>query len=152
MRPRLTASSSDSSIRSRVSITRLSGVMTPPLSALRSSATLLPEKSGVLALRARAWPPFLAAALRLLAVVRWAVEALAVDVFAREVDAFARELEDFARELDDFARELDDFEAALALRVDPPLRPAGALRARGMCGFPLPRLVGDGTISRERPP
>jgi hypothetical protein len=98
----------------------------------------LPEKSGVLAFRARAWPPFLAAALRLLAVVRFAVEALAVDVFAREVDAFARELE--------------DFEAALALRVDPPLRLAGALRARGMYGFPLPRLVGDGTISRERPP
>ena len=125
MRPRLTASSSDSSIRSRVSITRFSGAMTPPLSALRSSATLLPEKSGVLALRARAWPPFLAAALRLPAVGRLAVEAFAVDVFARVGDAFARELE--------------DFETALALRVDPPLRPAGALRARGRaCAFRWP--------------
>src|SRR3954470_13220700 len=45
MRPRLTASSTTSSMRSRVSITRLSGRMTPRVIASRSSAADLPEKS-----------------------------------------------------------------------------------------------------------
>src|SRR3954452_21142938 len=45
MRPRLTASSTTSSMRSRVSITRLSGRITPRVIASRSSAADFPEKS-----------------------------------------------------------------------------------------------------------
>src|SRR4051794_10312955 len=45
MRPRSTASFTTSSMRSRVSITRLSGLMTPFVIASRTSATDLPEKS-----------------------------------------------------------------------------------------------------------
>src|SRR4051794_2412673 len=45
MRPRSTASFTTSSIRSRVSITRVSGRMTPFVMASRTSATDLPEKS-----------------------------------------------------------------------------------------------------------
>jgi hypothetical protein len=53
--------------------------------------------------------------------------------FAREVDAdLARVADAFARVVDAFAREPDDLEVAVDLRVDPPLRPAGALRALGM--------------------
>src|SRR4051794_8710181 len=44
-RPRATASSRTSSMRSRVSITRLSGVISRCASASRSSPTFLPEKS-----------------------------------------------------------------------------------------------------------
>jgi hypothetical protein len=103
-------------------------VITPPFKALRSSATLLPEKSGVLAL-ARV-------DVRFLAAVRFGAALAALRFGA----ALAREVEaDFARVVDaafarvvDFARELEDLDAALALRVDPPLRPAGALRALGM--------------------
>jgi len=70
----------------------------------------------------------------LAAVVRLEVDlAREVEDFARDVEAFARGVEaDFARVVDAFARELDDLEVALALRVDPLLRLAGALRARGM--------------------
>jgi hypothetical protein len=78
----------------------------------------------------------------LAAVVRLLADERELDDFARELDAlFARDVEaDFARVVDAFARlvelfarELEDFlAAALDLRVDPPLRLAGALRALGM--------------------
>src|SRR3954468_18571710 len=45
MRPRSTASFTTSSMRSRVSITRFSGRITPFVIASRTSATDLPEKS-----------------------------------------------------------------------------------------------------------
>jgi hypothetical protein len=97
----------------------------------------LPEKSGVLAL-ARVDVRFLAAVRfgAALAALRFGAALAALRFGA----ALAREVEaDFARVVDaafarvvDFARELEDLDAALALRVDPPLRPAGALRALGM--------------------
>jgi hypothetical protein len=63
--------------------------------------------------------------------VRLVAEPPELDDLARVVDALAREVDALARVLDDFARELDDPDPALALRVDPLLRLAGALRARG---------------------
>src|SRR5437763_15903382 len=75
MRPRLTASSTTSWIRSRVSITRLSGATTPFAITSRTSATFVPDNCGAAAFawrarfcavcwRPRALPPFLAALLR----------------------------------------------------------------------------------------
>jgi hypothetical protein len=79
----------------------------------------------------------------LAAAVRLVVDALAreVDAFAREAAGFAREAAGFAREAAGFAREAAGLaveveglarELELVLRVDPPLRLGGVLRARGM--------------------
>jgi hypothetical protein len=87
----------------------------------------LPEKSSELALLAEL---ALVAELVLVAgfarvVFFAAVERFAVD--AREVEALAREVDALARDVDVLA-----FEPELALRVVPPLRLGGVLRARGM--------------------
>jgi hypothetical protein len=136
----LTASSNASSMRSRLIITRFSGATTPRASASRSSAADLPEKSAPVAdlaalvarrpafsafcWRARAWPPFFAAARRLVCPEREVVERLELELlllvdFARPVVDFARPLVDLERLLVDFARLPPDLLREL---LDPELR------------------------------
>jgi hypothetical protein len=74
MRPRSTASFTTSSMRSRVSITRLSGRITPRVIASRTSATDLPEKSSRSAVCPAAEPAFCAVPAALPARRRPAVE------------------------------------------------------------------------------
>src|SRR5690242_15865545 len=109
MRPRLTASSMTSSMRSRVSIT-------PPLRALRSSATLLPENSAAgLAAAGRDLCAVVAARVFLAAVVRLLLAAEPL----RELDALARE-EELLALADELLRAFAEVERVLAFRADPP--------------------------------
>jgi hypothetical protein len=148
MRPRSTASFTTSSIRSRVSMIRLSGRMTPLVMASRSSATFLPEKSSpvradaadaadaavwpalraplaALCCRPRALPPAFAARLRAGEALEDVLDLRADD--EREVDPEplrALDLRAVDAELD-----LRAVDAAVDLRaVEPDLRAAG-LRA-----------------------
>jgi hypothetical protein len=142
-----------------------SGATTPLARASRSSATDLPENSVsppvarlaafcAFCCRARAWPPFLAAARRFDCPPDRAVEDFArelLDDFAREVEDF--ELDDFAREVEDLERELEDFARLPPERPDP-LRdpderrdPPPELLESAMSSPPLRQLQGvRGTI------
>src|SRR3954451_22180693 len=109
MRPRSTASFTTSSMRSRVSITRLSGRMTPRVIASRTSATDLPEKSSRSAAPPAAEPAFWAVPAALPA--RWRPLVERVCAALRPLDARdpdARELDE--RELDPDERELEPVE------------------------------------------
>src|SRR4051794_13702431 len=129
MRPRSTASFTTSSIRSRVSMIRLSGRITPFVIASRSSATFLPEKSSPRAAAAALSPVCLAA----FCAVCWRPRALP-PAFAARLRAVLLPLDDRlvldlrALDVERPLEELDD-DDELALRPRPPDPLAADLRA-----------------------
>src|SRR3954452_16891582 len=117
MRPRSTASFTTSSMRSRVSITMLSGRMTPFVIASRTSATDLPEKSSRSAALPAADPAFCPVPAALPARRRPAVERVWALLRPPDREVEEREPEDRDEpDREDDNRELDERE--------PPERPA----------------------------
>src|SRR3954447_17705426 len=114
-RPRETASSNTSSMRSRVTITMLSGAIRREVSASRSSATFLPEKSSPRDPASAAGAVGAVAALvACLRAVCWRPRALPPALAARVRDALLRD---------------DDPLLAEDLRADDPLLLDDDLRA-----------------------